>query len=141
MPGSAPAKRLLLVEPHSLFRSTLANVARQLARVDVQETSSLDAARVALETQRFDGLMLNIGDDLAGLDTLQLLREGSTINPKNLPTALLAEGVDQTSIDRIREMGPKRLLLMPFKVRTALEVISELMEPGPMEAGATFLRA
>ena len=140
---TAPArKRLLLVEPHSLFRSTLANVARQFARVDVHETSSLDAARLALETQCFDALMLNVGDKLGGLDLLQLLRDGGTLNPTDLPTALLAESIDQASIDRIKAMAPKRLLLMPFKVRTALDVITELMAPpGTAQPESTLLRA
>jgi len=139
--ATAPRKRMLLVEPHALFRSTLANVARQLASVDIHETSSLDVARTALETERFDGLMLNVGDDLGGLDVLQRLREGSTINPRDLPTALLAEGLDPATVDRVRELRPKRLLLMPFKVRTALEVIDLLMASGSVDHGSPFLRS
>ncbi|XHS80424.1 hypothetical protein ACFJGW_10725 [Burkholderiaceae bacterium UC74_6] len=138
--AGTPRKRMLLVEPHSLFRSTLANVARQLASVDIHETSSLEAARAALETERFDGLMLNVGEDLGGLDVLQRLREGGTINPRDLPTALLAEGLDPAAVDRVRELHPKRLLLMPFKVRTALEVIDLLMSSGSVDQGAPFMR-
>jgi len=139
--AQAPRKRMLLAEPHALFRGTLANVARQLASVDIHETSSLDAARAALETERFDGLMLNVGDKLGGLDVLQRLREGGTINARDLPTALLAEGLDPATVDRVRELYPKRLLLMPFKVRTALEVIDLLMASGSSDQGSPFMRS
>jgi DNA-binding NarL/FixJ family response regulator len=124
---AAPRKQVLLVEPHSLFRGTLASIARQLKGVDVHETSSHDAARVILETQRIDCLMLNAGEDLAGLAVLKALRAGQTINRRELPTALLAETLDADAVESLRELRPRRIMLMPFKVRTAFEVIGELM--------------
>ena len=129
-PDPVQRKQVLLVEPHSLFRSTLASIARQLEAVDVYETSSLEVARVILETQQVDCMMLNIGEDMAGLAVLQALRAGQTLNPRELPTALLAATVHPDAIDRLKALRPQRLMLMPCKVKTALEVIVGLIAHG-----------
>ena len=81
-------KQLLLVEPQSLFRRTLATVARQLKLADVVEASSYEAAQSLLEAQRFDGLMLAMGDGVASLNLLQDLRMGKTRNTRVLPLAV-----------------------------------------------------
>ena len=126
-PSATPRRQVLLIEPHSLFRSTLASIVRQLEDLEVHATSSFQVGRVILETQRIHGLMLNIGEDLAGLDLLKALRAGHTVNPRELPTALLADSVRPDTIDLVKALAPQRLLLMPFKVRTAFEVIRSLV--------------
>jgi len=124
-------KQLLLVEPQSLFRRTLATVARQLKVADVVETSSYEAAQNLLETQRFDGLMLAVGDGVASLNLLQSLRMGKTRNTRVLPLALMAEAIDTDTIEVFRTMSPQRILLVPFKVKTALEVVTGLVAEPP----------
>ena len=124
-------KQLLLVEPQSLFRHTLAAVARQLKVADVVEASSYEAAQTLLESQRFDGLLLAMGDGVASLNLLQNLRMGKTRNTRVLPLALMAESVDPITIELFRTMSPQRILLVPFKVKTALEVVTALVAEPP----------
>ena len=124
-------KQLLLVEPQSLFRHTLAAVARQLKVADVVEASSYEAAQTLLESQRFDGLLLAMGDGVASLNLLQNLRMGKTRNTRVLPLALMAESVDPITIEVFRTMSPQRILLVPFKVKTALEVVTALVAEPP----------
>jgi DNA-binding NarL/FixJ family response regulator len=124
-------KQLLLVEPQSLFRHTLAAVARQLKLADVVEASSYEAAQLLLETKRFDGLLLAVGDGVASLNLLQTLRMGKTRNTRGLPLALMAESVDPATIELFRTMSPQRILLVPFKVKTALEVVTGLVAEPP----------
>ena len=124
-------KQLLLVEPQSLFRRTLATVARQLKVADVVEASSYEAAQALLEAQRFDGLLLAMGDGVASLNLLQDLRMGKTLNTRALPLALMAESVDPATIEVFRTMSPQRILLVPFKVKTALEVVTALVTEPP----------
>ena len=124
-------KQLLLVEPQSLFRRTLATVARQLKVADIVEASSYEAAQNLLESQRFDGLMLAVGDGVASLNLLQNLRLGKTRNTRVLPLALMAEAIDTDTIEVFRTMSPQRILLVPFKVKTALEVVSGLVTEPP----------
>ncbi len=124
-------KQLLLVEPQSMFRHTLAAVARQLKVADVVEASSYEAAQTLLETQRFDGLLLAVGDGVASLNLLQTLRMGKTRNTRVLPLALMAEAMDPITIEVFRTMSPQRILLVPFKVKTALEVVTGLVAEPP----------
>jgi len=64
---------------------------------------------------------------LAGMAVLQALRAGQTVNPRELPTALLAETVRPDVVERLKALRPQRLMLMPFKVRTAFEVTRGLV--------------
>jgi CheY-like chemotaxis protein len=129
MPGTR--KTLLLADPHSLFRRTVAMVARELDLAEVQEASSLEAAQRLLEQQRFDGLLLDIGSDgLASFQLVQLLRQGQLRSAADIPVALLAEAVDAAQLELFKPLQIRRLMLKPFKVKTALEVVGALAGPG-----------
>ncbi|MEO3714961.1 response regulator [Roseateles flavus] len=121
-----PNKTLLLADPHSLFRRTLALVARDLHLADVQETSSLEAAQRLLERQRVDGLLMDIGEGLEALNLLHNIRGGATRCEMSMPVALTAEHCDLATAQLYKEQGVRRILLKPFKVKTALEVIQDL---------------
>ncbi|WP_269629843.1 response regulator [Pelomonas sp. BJYL3] len=119
-------KQLLLVDPHSLFRRTLAMVARDLHLADVQETASLELAQRLLERRPVDGLLMDIGEGLEALNLLHNIRGGATSCATDLPVALTAEHCDLATAQLYKEQGVRRILLKPFKVKTALEVIQDL---------------
>lgn len=123
-----PARRktLLLVDPHSLFRRTVALVARELDVADVHEASSHEAAQRLLESQAFDALLMDIGDGLGALSLLQSLRHGSLRSAADLPVALTAESVDASLLALFKPLQVQRIMLKPFKVKTVLEVVSAL---------------
>lgn len=123
-------KVLLLVDPHSLFRRTVAMVARELDLADVHEASSVEAAHRQLEEQRVDALLLDIGDSLASLALLQSLRKGALRSRADLPVALSAETLDAATLDLFKPLRIQRVMLKPFKVKTALEVVAALTGPG-----------
>lgn len=123
----AQAKHLLLIDPHSLFRRTLAMVARELGLAEAHEASSLEAGRRLLEAQRFDALMLDIGDGVSALGLLQSLRGGALACPAAMPVALTAESCDLATLTLFKELGVRRIMLKPFKVKTALEVVGQLV--------------
>ena len=129
MPGTR--KTLLLVDPHSLFRRTVAMVARELDLAEVQEASSLEAAQRMMEQQPFDGLLLDIdADSLASFQLVQMLREGQLRSAADIPVALSAEAVDAVLLELFKPLQIRRLMLKPFKVKTALEVVSALAGHG-----------
>ena len=128
MPGSQ--RHLLLVDPHSLFRRTVAMVARQLQIAEVHESSSLEAAHRLLESQSMDGLLLDIGQGLDALALLQSVRAGALRCPARTPVALTAEACDLPTAQLYKELDVRRIMLKPFKVKTALEVIQDLAKPG-----------
>ncbi|WP_431288255.1 response regulator [Roseateles chitinivorans] len=127
MPGTQ--RHLLLVDPHSLFRRTVAMVARQLNIAEVHEASSLEAAHRLLETQPMDGLLLDIGQGLDALALLQSVRAGALRCPAATPVALTAEACDLSTAQLYKELDVRRIMLKPFKVKTALEVIQDLAKP------------
>lgn len=125
MPGTR--KTLLLADPHSLFRRTVAMVARELDLAEVQEASSLEAAQRQMELQPFDGLLLDIGtDSVASLQLLQALRQGQLRSAADIPVALSAEAVDAALLELFKPLQIRRVMLKPFKVKTALEVVGVL---------------
>lgn len=123
-------KSILLVDPHSLFRRTVAMVARELNLADVVEASSHEAAQHLLESQPFDALMLDIGDGLSALGLVQSVRGGSLQSPASMPIALTAESCDLGTLALYKELGVRRIMLKPFKVKTVLEVVASLAAEG-----------
>lgn len=126
----AHRKTLLLVDPHSLFRRTLAMVARELDLAEVHESSSVEAAERLLEHQAFDALLLDIGEGLHSLGLMQTLRAGALRSPADMPVALMAERVDAATLALFKPLQVLRVMLKPFKVKTALEVVQALTAPG-----------
>jgi len=52
--------------------------------------------------------------------------DGSTANDAALPIALTAESCDLATLTLFKQMQVRRIMLKPFKVKTVLEVVSEL---------------
>lgn len=124
--GTMPRKQLLLVDPHSLFRRTVAAVARELGLADVHEASSHAVARQMLQFRRFDAMILDIDESLSALAILQDLRSGGTGSDAELPVALTADSCDLATLTMFKQMQVRRIMLKPFKVKTVLDVVSEL---------------
>ncbi|RZL01958.1 MAG: response regulator [Rubrivivax sp.] len=131
MTSDRSAKRfsLLLVEPYTLVRSTVASVARSLDRVDIQESPSVDAAEALLRVHAFDGFVIALGEDQSGLALVARIRNGNTSSPATAAVAITAEQVDQSSIEQLKQLEVKRVLLKPFKVKTVLETIAAFAQP------------
>lgn len=120
---------LLLVEPYSVVRSTVTSVARSLDMVDIQDAPSIEAAAPLLSTRAFDGFVIALGDDGAGLELINRIRNGSTASPTTAVVAITTERMDPDSIAALKKLDVKRVLLKPFKVKTILETIAALAQP------------
>ncbi len=129
-----PHRQFLVVDGHSLFRRTVALVARQLQIAEVHECSSHEAAQRLLEHRPMDGLLLDIGEGLQALALVQSVRAGGLRCPAQMPIALTAEACDLATAQLYRDLDIRRIMLKPFKVKTALEVIQDLARPAPTAA-------
>jgi len=118
---------MLLVEPETMLRRTVALTARSLGMANVHEAASTVAARELLRQQRFDGAVIAIdaggGHDLSLLDQL---RQGRTISRASIPVAVLAAQCDAILLASLRERGVNRVILKPFRARTLLDCFSAL---------------
>ncbi|UXH78428.1 response regulator [Roseateles amylovorans] len=129
-----PHRQFLVVDGHSLFRRTVAMVARELQLADVHECSSHEAAQRLLEHRPMDGLLLDIGEGLEALALVQSVRAGALRCSARMPIALTAEACDLATAQLYKELEIRRIMLKPFKVKTALEVIRDLAQAAPPSA-------
>ena len=120
---------LLLVEPYSVVRSTVASVARSLDLVDIHETPSVETASQLLRATPFDGFVIALGDDYAGLDLINRIREGRTPSASSAAVAITTDRIDPDSIEAFKKLEIRRVLLKPFKVKTIPETISAFAQP------------
>jgi CheY-like chemotaxis protein len=124
-----PELNMLLVEPETMLRRTVALTARSLGMANIHEASSAVGARDLLRQQRFDGAIIAIetggGHDLTLLDQL---RQGRTISKANIPVAVLAGQCDSKLLEALRERGVNRVILKPFRARALLDTFTALAQ-------------
>jgi len=119
-------RRLLLLEPHFVMRRTVVTVARELRLCELHEATSHEAALRMLKTDIYDGMLADIGDDMLGLALVQQVREGSTLCDSTLPIAVMAGRLDAPTIAMFKQLDVRRMMIKPFKVKTAIEVLSSI---------------
>lgn len=124
---------LLLIEPYFVMRRTVASVASGLQGIKVHEAPSVESASALLSGRAFDGFVVALEDQEAVLSLINSIRSGETLSPASASVAVTAEHCDVATIAALRELGVRRILVKPFKVKTILETVaafSEQAEPG-----------
>lgn len=117
--------RLLLVEPHFVTRRTLVSVARSIdaIQVDIKEAPGVESAEQLLAFKSFDGFVIALNDQAEALEMISRIRQGHTPSAANASVAVTSDQCDVGTIEKLRELEVRRLLLKPFKVKTILETI------------------
>ena len=118
---------LLLVEPDSLVRRTVVGVARTLGLADIRESASYDAAESLLQACRFDGVIVALSDEGDGLQMIERLRGGLLKCPSDCPVVVMTARCDALRARSLMDLGVRRVILKPFKVRTVLESMEQLV--------------
>ncbi|WP_342113260.1 response regulator [Pseudoduganella sp. OTU4001] len=122
-------KRMLLVEPESMLRRTVALTARSLGLADVQEAASTTLARQMLAREAFDGALIAIdAGDAFDLSLLDQVRLGQSASQAHIPLAVLAANCDDTLLAALRERRVDRVVLKPFRARTLLDAFTALSQ-------------
>lgn len=119
---------LLLVEPETMLRRTVALTARTLG-LGVHEAASTALARQMLQRQAFHGAVIAIdcGEayDLALLDQV---RGGQSASDPAMPIAVLAGRCTPAMLDALRQRDINRVILKPFRARILLDAFAALAE-------------
>jgi DNA-binding NarL/FixJ family response regulator len=118
---------LLLVEPHFVLRHTVVAVANELGLARIVEATSLDSAGQQLSNQAFDGCVISLGDDRREVDLIRSLRAGGLASQADVPVAVMTADCDAGMVVVLKELNVSRIVLKPFKVKTILETISQLL--------------
>lgn len=122
-------KQMLLVEPESMLRRTVALTARSLGVAEVQEAASTTLARQMLNQHAYHGALIAIdAGDAYDLPLLDQVRLGRSASNAKIPLAVLAGRVDDKLLAALRERGVNRLVLKPFRARTLLDAFSVLSQ-------------
>ncbi len=119
-------RRVLLVEPHFVMRNTVANVARQLRLGEIHEATTHEAALRMLKSDIYDAMLTDLGDALGGVALVQQVRDGGTLCDRELPIAIMAGSLDADTVTVCKGLLVQRIMIKPFKVKTAVEVLSSL---------------
>lgn len=123
---SGAKRRVLLVEPHFVMRNTVANVARQLRIAEVHEATHYETALRMLQTDVYDALLADLGETLDGVTLVKQVRAGKTLCDPEVPIAVMANGLDADTIGTFKALKVQRIMIKPFKVKTAVEVLAGL---------------
>lgn len=125
-PEDPPVRMVLLIEPDGLIRSTVASVCRDMKIARVRQAISVASAEEWLMRNAADGVLISLAEGDAALDFLARLRGGAFRCDVDVPVAAMAQTCDSALVVRIKEMGVRRLLLQPFKVRDVIQTLDHL---------------
>lgn len=123
-----PESELLVIEPDSLVRGTLCAVCRDLELAQMAQASSVAMAEQRLAEQVFDGLLISMDEAANGLALLRRLRAGAWPTRADAPVAVMVQGCDTDTAHALRDLGVRRILLRPFKIRDAVHTVQRLLE-------------
>lgn len=136
---------MLLVEPATLLRRTVALTARSMGLAKVHEAASHALALRLLKGMPFDGVLLAIdnmhGDAAASaIGLLDQVRAGSTASRPTIPIAVMIDQCDTPMLVALRARGVTRVLLKPFKARNLIDTFAAFAEEQPRQAPAALYR-
>ena len=132
-------KAMLLVEPESMLRRTVALTARSLGLADIHEAASITAAGQMLRQQAFEGAIISIDapanaatDAAAGAETthdlglLDLVRGGDSACPPGMPIAVMAENCTGELLAELKQRQVSSVIVKPFRAKILLEAFAAL---------------
>ncbi len=121
--------RMLLMEPETLLRRTVALTARTLGVGNIQEAGNAALAERMLKEKAFHGAVIAIDtgatDTVCDLGLLDQVRNGMTASHRAIPIAVLAERCDAALLQELRRRDITRIILKPFRARLLLDVFNE----------------
>lgn len=122
----ASSRKLMLVEPDGLVRSTVASVCRDLQLARVRQITSVAMGEQWLKSGKPDGLLISLTEGDASLAFLTRLREGGLRCDPALPVAVMAREADAALVARLKELDVRRFLLQPFRLRDVIHTVEQL---------------
>lgn len=126
MSARAAAPQILLIDPDRLVRSTVAAVCRELGLAQVHQAASVAVGEQMLQAMDFDAWLVSLAEAETATDLIARLRSGSGGGDPRLPVAVMAASADRETVERLRALEVRRLLLQPFKIRDVVKTVETL---------------
>ena len=122
--GQARLPPVLLVEPQFVLRRTLVSVAREMQLVEFHEATNMARALSALNTRKFNGIVLDLGDGSEGIELLAELRKGTFACDATVPVILMTTRPGAQNDEVLQALHPFGVLQKPFKINDLLQSMS-----------------
>ncbi|MES2257508.1 MAG: response regulator [Pseudomonadota bacterium] len=120
---------MLLVEPETMLRRTVALTARSLELGNIHEAASMALARQMLKQQAFDGAVIAIDcGEAYDLSLLDQVREGRSASDRAIPIAVMTGRCDSQLLEALRKRDINRVILKPFRARILLDAFAALAQ-------------
>lgn len=135
------APDMLLLEPATLLRRTVALTARSMGLANVHEAASYELALRLLNGRSFDGVLIAIDDfhSDAGSNAIALLdqvRAGRTASRPTIPIAVMIADVDAQMLAALRARRITHVLVKPYKARHLVDTFTAFASNQELGAGA-----
>lgn len=122
---------VLLVEPQFVLRRTLVSVAREMRLVEFHEATNMARALSALNSRKFHGIVLDLGDGSEGVELLAELRKGTFACDAGIPVILMTTRPGARSDEALQVFKPVGVLQKPFKINELLKSMSFMAAQPP----------
>jgi DNA-binding response OmpR family regulator len=122
---------ILLVEPATLLRRTVALTVRSMGMASVTEAASYGVARELLRSRCFDAAVvaserIQAGQANEGLALIEYLRSGQVSTPAGMPIVALLDVCGSDELQVLKQCGVSRILLKPFRAHDVIMTIDML---------------
>lgn len=131
---SGAMTQVLLIEPDSLVRGTVASVCRDMALVRIVQATSLAHGEQHLQSQPLHGLIISLAEGDSALDLLARLRERAFPCDPAIPVVVMASGCTKEQAVRLKALAVRRLLLQPFRMRDVVHTVEQIWPPAATAA-------
>jgi CheY-like chemotaxis protein len=122
---------LLLAEPNSLLRQTVALTAGAIRIGPIFQASTLRMARKMVLDQPFGAIIVPLcwddDQDIAPmLEFIAQLRSGDSSSARTVPVFVTATACNREEAASLADLNVRRVLIKPFKARVLIEALAEL---------------
>ena len=119
---------ILIIEHSAMVGNIIVSTARQLGLQTLRLVSNARSAQHFMEHQTFVGLIAALDDEEEALALIDKLRKGQFRSPENLPVAITTGFCSTELAHRLKALGPRRILIKPFKIRDLVSTIEALSD-------------
>lgn len=119
---------LLLVEPDSVIRGTVAGVCKQLNLAIVHQAASINVAENTANPRSMDCMLVSLSEGNLAFRFLERVRTGEWGSSSEIPLAVTSDHANDDLIVRVKALAVKRLLLQPYKIKDVVKTIETLRQ-------------
>lgn len=117
---------VLLIEPQFVLRRTIVTVARELGLVEFQEATSIARAISLLNTRRYIGMVVDLGDGPDSVRLLEQIRDGMFACAARIPVVVMSSEPGKPDVSTMQPLWPIDVLRKPFKIGALLESVRSM---------------